>query len=154
MEKITGLKIGTEENQKVLIDEFGSPTKIGLAAAGLAALSALGGLILTKNVLAYLLYRMFRKTKKRALKARKKKARIRNKEQKKIIRQKDKELRKKEKQLRASLKNQAPKLPLIAKKKEVVLPEPIQTLQGFSLKNMAAEKIVSLIRKKAGQEPD
>ncbi|MCQ2509164.1 MAG: hypothetical protein MJ116_01685 [Lachnospiraceae bacterium] len=78
MKKFAGLKIGTGEQEKVLIDEFGTPTKEGLIAAVIAFFSALGTLIIAKDILVLIISKKIRKVKKRMKKAKTAKVKLKN----------------------------------------------------------------------------
>ncbi len=78
LKKFAGLKIGMGDNEKVLIDEFGSPTKEGLLAAVLGVLSALGALILAKDFVVYKITKAVNKRKKQIRKASESKTKVKN----------------------------------------------------------------------------
>ncbi len=78
MRKFAGLKIGTGDNEKVLIDEFGTPTKEGILAALLGILSVFGGLVLVKDILSFKISRSVRKRKKQARKVKQARVEVQN----------------------------------------------------------------------------
>lgn len=79
MKKLAGLKIGTGDREKVLIDEFGAPTKEGLLAAVIGVFSALGALIIAKDILMYKITKLIKKEKKKIRKAKTAKVKLKNK---------------------------------------------------------------------------
>lgn len=107
MRKFAGLKIGTGENEKVLIDEFGAPTKEGLLAAILGFLSALGALIVAKDILSLLISRQIKKAKKKIRKAKTSKVKLKNQALKQQVKMHSAELKQMTKVNRALEKEQA-----------------------------------------------
>ncbi|MCQ2500208.1 MAG: hypothetical protein MJ117_02550 [Lachnospiraceae bacterium] len=106
MKKFAGLKIGTGENEKVLIDEFGAPTKEGLLAAGIGLVSALGTLVIAKDILVMLISRLIRKGKKKLKKARKSRVKLKNKALKQQVKQHSSALKQQVKINKALVKDQ------------------------------------------------
>ncbi|MDO4616184.1 MAG: hypothetical protein Q4B03_01845 [Lachnospiraceae bacterium] len=104
--KFAGLKVGTGENEKILIDEFGAPTKEGLLAAGIGVLSAFGALVLVKDILSFKISRAVRKTRKQLKKAENAKFRVKNQALKQQAKAQSSELKELLNQNRALLKEQ------------------------------------------------
>ncbi len=83
MTKYAGLKIGTGENEAVLIDEFGDLTREGVLAGAIGVLSLFGALVITKNVLGFRISRKIKKGKKNLRRAKAAKVKAKNQNLKK-----------------------------------------------------------------------
>lgn len=106
MRKFAGLKIGTGENERVLIDEFGALTKEGLLAALIGLVSALGTLVIAKDILFFLIARVIKKGKKKLKKAGKSRIKRKNQALKQQVKLNAAELKQQTKMNKALLKEQ------------------------------------------------